>query len=152
MGKTRRNGKSVEGEEKSERERESRLDDEAEEEQGTAKREDERGGGHKRARGDKVTRKSAVCVGERGAKEETAEDEGRGAAGGDGRSVPLAPGPHTIVVPRGPGAFGPAGRLRAARKVVREERREDHQSSRGEWRVLCNHGAEPRADKPNQKR
>ena len=31
-------------------------------------------------------------------------------------------------------------------------RREDHQSYRGECRVPCNHGAEPRADKLNQKR
>lgn len=31
-------------------------------------------------------------------------------------------------------------------------RREDHQSYRGECWVPCNHGAEPRADKPNQKR
>lgn len=42
------------------------------------------------ARGDKVTRKSVAA--ERGQKMETEEHEGRGAAGGDGRLIPLAPG------------------------------------------------------------
>lgn len=56
-------------------------------------------------RGDKVTRKNGA--GERGKKERLKEeaeeeDEGRGAAGGDGRLVPLAPGrTPSVVIPRG---------------------------------------------------
>lgn len=63
-------------------------------------------------RGDKVTRKNGA--GERHGKKdkvkrrrrrrkgETEKDEGRGAAGGDGRLVPLAPGrTPSVVIPRG---------------------------------------------------
>lgn len=74
----------------------------------------------------------------------------------DGRlRSPLAPGRTPFR--RRPGRVRAEAARGAARRVVPErgrekERRVDHQSSRGEWRVLCNHGAEPRADKPNQKR
>jgi len=45
-------------------------------------------------------------------------------------------------------AEGGRGDRRRNERVVDEREqaeREDHQSTRGEWRVLCNHGAEPRA-------
>lgn len=60
-------------------------------------------------RGDKVTRKNGAGE-RRGKKEKVKEkegggeekDEGRGAAGGNGRLVPLAPGrTPSVVIPRG---------------------------------------------------
>lgn len=83
----------------------------------TAKRRDEREGERKRARGDKVTRKNGAEE-QRGKKEKVKEeDEGRGAAGGDGRLVPFAPGrTPSVVIPR-----GSLARFRG-KKVVGDER------------------------------
>lgn len=52
-------------------------------------------------RGDQVTRKNGARE-RRGKQEVKEEDEGRGAAGGDGRLVPLAPGrTPSVVISRG---------------------------------------------------
>lgn len=101
---------------------------------------------------DKVTRKNVARIVGQGGKEMTVEDEERGTTEGDGRSIGLTCSygrthRHTSSSRVSPGA-------REGGRVVDEgaAEREDHQSTRGEWRVLCNHGAEPRAGKPNQKR
>ncbi|KYQ58313.1 hypothetical protein ALC60_02733 [Trachymyrmex zeteki] len=67
--------------------------------------------------GDKVTRKNGAEE-QRGKKEKVKEeDEGRGAAGGDGRLVPFAPGrTPSVVIPR-----GSLARFRG-KKVVGDER------------------------------